>query len=78
MIGLLAFSSPALAQQNPPPQQNSPPPSHPPFICDPQLNPDGGIACWALVGATLALMGIMIAEGSKEDNKGQEQKPASP
>ena len=67
MTGLLAFS-PALAQQGPPPGQN-PPPTPPPFICDPRSNPGTEVACWALVGATLALIGVIIAEGSQKDER---------
>jgi hypothetical protein len=64
MIGLLAFSSPAFAQQNSPPA----PPAPPPFICDPQENPEprGQAPCFLLVGSAVALMAILIAEGTRK------------
>jgi hypothetical protein len=72
MVAVLAFSKPALAQQNPPP------PTPPLFPCNPQENPGGQAPCLLLVGAGLVLSALIIAEGTKSKETHPSAPPVSP
>lgn len=80
LAGLLALSSPSFAQQTNSTQ---------PWLCDPRDPQDGrrqddrqrddrNIACIALIGAALGLLGFVVYEVTKNDDKAGRTNPVSP